>query len=236
MNQRKPRKARRTWGALVFFVLLLAGCHQAENPWHYQARKANAAPKLNDKIDFLEERLQSRPRAFLEMAELAGLYLQRGKSRRDQSDVDKAQEWVERSLEEFENAPALLVRADALQMEHHFTEALEVLQKALALDPGNLAARLLEVRVRLARGDVAGARESFQKLPESPLSSFRFLEARLEEESGHLVEARKLYEASLRGERDISIFVWCGWCSVNVCDTKSIFHVTFTYMYIAYKY
>ena len=202
---RQGQEARRILCVLAFFVVLFSGCSQkSENRWRYVPQSANSAPKLQDKIAFLEERLEGRPRAFLEMAELAALYLQRGKARRDESDVEKALEWVEKSLGEFENAPALLVRADALQMEHRFPEALEVLERAQSLEKGNAKALILETRVHLAMGDAERARASFERLPESQLSSFRFLEARVEEESGNLEGADRLYAEALGREADIA--------------------------------
>ena len=198
------RKAGRAVALLVFFVCLVLGCQrEQETAWPYVANQGPASgPSLTDSIEFLEERLKTRPDSYLQQAELAAVYLQRGRATRSAKDLEQATLWVERSLEEFENPPALLVKAEYLQMEHRFHDSLLLVDKVLALEPGNQAAHVLGVRVELAKGDVAQAEARLQKLPELPLSSLKFLRAQVAEAQGDIEGARALYQEAIQREGD----------------------------------
>jgi tetratricopeptide (TPR) repeat protein len=199
------RKARHTWCALAFFVglFLVVGCQASgvsSERWDYKSASSSEAPDISVRIEFLEDRLVKRPKAFLEMAELAGLYLQRGKARRTPSDVEKSQEWVEKSLSEFDNTAAKLVRADYLQMHHRFAEAAEILQETLQSQPLDVPARVALIKILLAQGKTDEAKLELARLPESPLSSLVFLQGQVAEASGDIDGARSLYQAAIRGE------------------------------------
>lgn len=205
MGPESQNKARRASVLLAFFVFLSVGCQgpkDANEKWIYSPNQANAGPSLSDNIDFLEERLKLREKAFLEQAELAGLYLQRARATRSARDLELAERWYERSLKEFESASALLVKAEFLQMEHNFQEALSLLNKVLAMEPGNVKAQVLAIRVELAKGDVASAKSRLDKLPDQPLSSMKFLRAQVAEAEGDVTSARALYEEAIRREAD----------------------------------
>ena len=203
---RGQQKAGRGLPLLVFCCLFLSlfqvGCQKAGSDWTYRDRPSNEGASVDAHIEFLEERLKNRPTAFLEMAELAGYYLQRGKSRRTPDDVEAAQTWVERSLAEQENPAALLVRADALQMTHRFAESLEAIDQVLASDPGQVKAVMLGVQVALSKGDVEDAKRRLEVLPDARLSSHLFLRAQVAEASGEIEQARELYRQAIRREAD----------------------------------
>lgn len=157
---------------------------------------------MNDTIAFMEARVQERPRAYLEQAQLAGLYLQRAKARRDPKDYERAQKWTQSSLSEFENSAALLVKADLLQSEHQFGQAAEVVRKVIAVEAGNLGARILAVRIALAQGDIKAAATHLAQVPDQPLSSLRFLSGQVAEAQGDLERARELYQEAIQREGD----------------------------------
>ena len=203
---RGQQKAGRGLPLLVFCCLLLSllqfGCQKAGSDWTYSDRPSNEGASVDAHIEFLEERLKKRPTAFLEMAELAGYYLQRGKARRSPEDVQAAQAWVEKSLTVQENPAALLVRADALQMTHRFGESLEAIDQALASDPGHLKAVMLGIQVALSQGDVDDAKKRLEVLPDTQLSSHLFLRGQVAEASGENEQARELYQQAIRREAD----------------------------------
>ncbi|MCA9775204.1 MAG: tetratricopeptide repeat protein [Candidatus Eremiobacteraeota bacterium] len=182
--------------------LFVHGCKKSESEWTYRERPSNEAASVDDHIDFLEERLKQRPTAFLEMAELAGYYLQRGKARRQPEDVESAQKWVDKSLDEQQNPAALLVRADALQMTHRFEASLSTLDEVAKLDPGNVKAVMLGVQVELARGDIEGAKRRLESLPDTQLSSYLFLRGQVAEAAGDAAKAREYYQNAIRREAD----------------------------------
>ena len=201
------KKAGRTWFLLAFFLVICSfGCSpQKKQPqdWTLKTRStATASPDLTVQINFLEQRLETRTRAFLDMAELAELYLQRGRLRRSLGDFEQSQIWADRSLTEFENNRALLVRADHLQMGHQFKKSLEIVDRVLEADIGNLKATVMGIRIKLSQGDGPSAQKRLKKLPETPLSSLLFLRGQVAESNGDRDKARKLYQHSIRTESD----------------------------------
>lgn len=186
---------------LPFFLSLwLLGCQSSQqaSPWAYEHHIQTPKPGIQDNIIFLEARLKKRPRAYLEQAELAGLYLQRAKSgHHDHQDIKLAKSWLQRSLAEFESPQALIVQADYFQMVHQFPESLENLNKALKLDPKNLGAQALKARVCLAKGDIKQAEQVLAPLAGSPLASIIFLQGQLQESLKHTDKARELYRRAI---------------------------------------
>lgn len=114
----------------------------------------------------------------------------------------KSDELVERSLEEFPNPNALMVKADLFQTRHKFDEALEVLQEIREQRATNLEAVALEIKIRIAQGQADKAKGLLDQVPDSPLSSIVFLRGQVAEVSGDTSEARRLYESSIQRETD----------------------------------
>lgn len=197
------KKAMRVSALVVFFLFFLGGCTgtQDSERWAYQSRTSNQGTDISVQIDFLEDRLKTRPKSFLMMAELAGAYLQRGKSRRDESDLARAKDWVEKSLAEYPNGAAYLVRADLLQMSHSFDEALEAIGRVRELDPANESAPIVETKIFLAKGDSDKAAQAMAKVPDSPLPGIIFLRGQVLESRGDIDGARKHYHAAIGSER-----------------------------------
>ena len=198
----RQRKARRAAALLVFFLFLLGGCKsgQGSKDWSYKPNPANKGADISVQIDFLEKRLETRPDSFLEMAELASSYLSRGKTRRSATDLEKSQEWAEKSLENFPNSAAYLVKADYLQLHHRFDEALAVIEKVLEKEPGNQSALILATRIYLAQGKPEAASQQLSGIPDSPLPGLLFLRGEVLEAQGDLKGARGAYQAALDTE------------------------------------
>jgi tetratricopeptide (TPR) repeat protein len=153
--------------------------------------------ELDARIAFLEERLKTRPKGFLEQAELAGLYLQKGKLRRQTQHLEKAKGWAETSLAVYPNNLARVVLADLLQMEHKFEESLSLLGQVLAEEPVQAEARVLAVRALLAQGKAEQARQVLEPVAQAPIFAFRFLQAQVSEALGDVEKATQQYREAL---------------------------------------
>jgi tetratricopeptide (TPR) repeat protein len=198
---------------LVLFLCLLGltGCGpkavQAADPLAFKpvgpAVAGGARSELDARIEFLEQRMKQRPDAFLEQAELAGLYLQKGKLRQQTQQLEKAREWADRSLAVFPNNMARVVKADLLQMEHRFEDSLAILGQVLADEPGQLEARALAVRALLAQGKPEQADLALAPVAAEPLFAFRFLQGQIWEAKGDLAKAVDLYQQALGREREM---------------------------------
>ena len=207
----KSRVKKGLVGLIALFSLsTLWGCQPSGSPagpsakaYSYQSAPANQGPKLSDVIEFKEERLKTRPKSFLEQAELASLYLQRFKALKQGPDLEKARFWLEKSLGEIENASALLAKADLLQMEHHFVKCHEVLDRVLKMEPGKLSAIVMKVRVYLAQGLVEEANTLLSSVREQPLFSLLFLRGMVAEDMGDLEQARRYYSEALAREKEL---------------------------------
>ncbi len=212
MNLRLLRRsrARSTKVLLALFVCLSlgSGCSVAptSDPFAYRPSavqgQTGAKSELDARIEFMEKRLEQRPKAFLDQAELAGLYLQKGKLRQRAQEIEKAQEWTERSLAEFPNEPAQMVKADLLQMEHHFDESLDILKELIAKKPNFLEARVLATRALLAQGKQQEAEAMLAPIENQPYFAVIFLRGQVAESVGSIDEARAHYEAALGKESE----------------------------------
>ena len=181
----------------------MVGCRSNDAvDWSYKEQAANQGASLTQHIEFLEERLKDRPRSFLEQAELAGYYLQRGKATRSDQDIEAALSWAERSLSIQENPAALIVKADYYQMKHQFDESLDITDRVLEQSPGHLKAVMMGVQVALGQGNTEEARQRLQALPDKPLSSHLFLRGQVAEAGGELEKARGFYREAILREGD----------------------------------
>lgn len=199
--------------ALFCVFFLLAGCSNraiaSADPFAYEVstgvrKPAEGGSELDARIDFLEERMKQRPDAFLEEAELAGLYLQKGKLRQQTRQLDKAREWAQKSLSVFPNNSARVVLADLLQMEHKFDESLRVLGEILAEEPSAQEARALAVRALLAQGKTDQAQQVLDAAKGDMGFAGTFMEGQILEAKGDLDGAAAKYKAAMGQERLIS--------------------------------
>lgn len=198
--------------ALFCALALLAGCGarggSAKDPFAYKApavaRPAGGGSELDARIAFLEERLKQRPDAFLEEAELAGLYLQKGKLRQQTQQLEKAREWAQSSLAIYPNSAAQVVLADLLQMEHKFDESLGMLGQILAEEPASQEARVLAIRALLAQGKAEQAQQVLDAAIGQTSFALTFLEGQILEARGELDAAAGRYQAALGQERMVA--------------------------------
>jgi tetratricopeptide (TPR) repeat protein len=201
---------KRTRLALFLFLFVLAGCGKAAPPVDALAYKlpgpavaGGGRSELDARIEFLEERMKQRPDAFLEQAELAGQYLQKGKLRQQTQQLEKAKEWAESSLAVYPNNGARVVLADLLQMEHKFAESLTILGRVLAEEPGQDEARVLAARALLAQGRPEQAAQVIEPVAAQPLFAYRFLSGQIWEAKGDQAKAAELYKEALGREREL---------------------------------
>lgn len=159
---------------------------------------------MDARIAFLEERMKQRPDAFLEEAELAGLYLQKGKLRQQTQQLEKAREWANRSLKVYPNNGARVVLADLLQMEHKFEESLAILGEILAQEAASQEARVLAIRALLAQGKPEQAQEVLDAASGQSGFALTFLEGQILEAKGDLDGAAARYQAALSQERMVA--------------------------------
>lgn len=200
-RQRKMRSCLRA--LLIFFCSVgLLGCSGAprENHYAYKPNPANEGASVEAHIEFLEKRLQTRPKSWLEQAELAGYYMQRARSGGSAEDYEQARQWAEKSASLFPNPAAQMIRADLLQTEHKFVESLALLEEVLEKEPGNVEARLTVIKVLLAQGEGEKAAEQAQNLPDHPLGGLSFARGRVEEARGNIAQARTHFQRALQLE------------------------------------
>jgi tetratricopeptide (TPR) repeat protein len=99
-----------------------------------------------------------------------------------------------------ENTAAILDRAHAASDTRRYSEARDLYERAIALDPGNLAAQVDLGVARIALGDPDGARAAFGAAlaGASPHPAAAYNLARMAEEAGNAAEARKYYALYLK--------------------------------------
>ena len=139
----------------------------------------------------------------MEQAELAGLYLQKGKLRQQTSELAKAKAWAETSLKVYPNNMARVILADLLQMEHRFEESLAILGQVLWEEPNQAEARMLAVRALLAQGKVEQAQQVLEPVAAGPVFAFRFLQGQILEARGEPDQAADVYQETLGLERAV---------------------------------
>jgi predicted Zn-dependent protease len=116
------------------------------------------ARTTNDPIAILETRY-SQARSEGTAAELAQRYLERARSTRELRYFARAealvQPWAKRADA---RAATLRVQADILQNRHEFAGAMELLDRAIAVDSRDAGARLMRASVKMVQGRVHEAR------------------------------------------------------------------------------
>ncbi|MBI3982798.1 MAG: hypothetical protein HY337_07790 [Gemmatimonadetes bacterium] len=117
-------------------------------------------------IRFYEERVQGDPWSAADLAQLAGLYLQRGRETGEIADLVRGEDTARRSLtlREARNGKAALVLASVLLARHRFPEALEVARELCQADPTRVSSCALYGEIQLEMGDYDGARHTFAAL------------------------------------------------------------------------
>ncbi|MEO5510916.1 MAG: tetratricopeptide repeat protein [Longimicrobiales bacterium] len=129
------------------------------------------------------------------LAQLAGLYLQRGRESGSYEDYPRAESYARRSLalRTQRNGMTFVTLASSLLAQHEFVEARDVASTLVQIDPDIPQYRALLGETQLELGDYAGAAKSFAPIWQyrDNLSIAPRL-ARWEELNGRTLQAREL--------------------------------------------
>ena len=116
----------------------------------------------------LRAAVKEDPRDLRSTLDLAQSYLQIGRATSDPRFASYAQAtlgpWLQRPDPP---APVLVLAASALQSSHRFGEALQMLDRALVLEPHNAQAWLTKATILQVRGEFDAARTACRRLPQS---------------------------------------------------------------------
>ncbi|HEY7481608.1 MAG TPA: tetratricopeptide repeat protein [Gemmatimonadales bacterium] len=134
--------------------------------------EASATPRLPETrvlqmdIGFFQARVARDPRSARDFAELARLFLQRGRLGGGDGDFRRAEGHARHSLElrRGRNGTAFQVLAASLMGQHRFPEARSVAEGLLALDSTSTSARSLLGEIQLELGAYDQARRTFGML------------------------------------------------------------------------
>ncbi len=150
-------------------------------------------------IAFYAARVRRDPESAADLAQLASLFLQRGRETGAPADFRRAERFAGRSLalRWGRNGRAQLVLASSLLAQHRFVEAREAARDLVALQPESPGYRALLGEIELELGDYAAARATFAALR----PAWRNLAvaprlARWAEIRGRTAEARYILEAA----------------------------------------
>lgn len=153
----------------------------------------------NQDIEFYARRVAQDPASAADLAQLAGLFLQRARESGDYEDFRRAEAAARKSweLRDQRNGKALHLLASALLAQHKFEEARRVAEQLVQLDPDVVSWRALLAEIQLELGDYNAADRTFAGLQHArgDLSVAPRL-ARYYELKGRSVEAKKLLVAA----------------------------------------
>ena len=149
-------------------------------------------------IAFLESRAGKIHGDMLTPRMLSGEYLQRYRERGDLGDVLRAEHAARLSLAAMphRNVAGDVALASALLTLHRFREAKASIADARHTEPDNAGLAAEEAGLDLELGDVDRARRLVGSFHNDP--SFAVVAARLDEETGHLADARGLIDVAMR--------------------------------------
>jgi tetratricopeptide (TPR) repeat protein len=158
-------------------------------------------------IAFYAKRAVEDPWSAADRAQLAGLWLQRGRESGDPADFRRAEQLARASLSlrESRNARTRLVLASSLLAQHRFTEALEVAEDLVRDEPEIVGYRALLAEIALELGRYEEAAAQFDTLYHArrDLAVAPRL-ARWAELRGDRAHARRILEAALETARSRS--------------------------------
>ncbi|MFN2398645.1 MAG: tetratricopeptide repeat protein [Gemmatimonadaceae bacterium] len=155
----------------------------------------------NADIAFYESRVQRDPASAADVAQLAGLYLQRSRETGDFDDYRRAEASARRSLSlrTARNGKTYLTLASSLLAQHKFVEALEIAEKLVSLEPEVNAYRALLAEIQLELGDYERARSNFDSLADARYElAVAPRMARWQEIQGNSESARRILFAAQR--------------------------------------
>ena len=143
--------------------------------WGLQARedgRAVAARTLTEEevrtrdIAFYEERILRDPEGSIDLAQLAGLYLQRSRETANPQDVERAEQLARKSLaaSTLRNGKARHLLASSLLAQHRFAEGRIEAQALVDAEPDVPGYRALLGELQIETGDLDEARRTFEWL------------------------------------------------------------------------
>ena len=120
-------------------------------------------------IAFYAARVDRDPQGALDLAQLAGLYLQRARETGSHDDLHAAEDAARLSLarSRARNGRSLVTLANALMGQHRFAEAAAVAAELVRFDPEVASYRALQAEIALERGDDATVKAAFAALMEA---------------------------------------------------------------------
>ena len=120
----------------------------------------------NQDIAFYEKRLVEDPASAGDLAQLAGLYLQRAREASDYEDFRRAERAARRSvdLRTMRNGKAQMLLASSLLAQHRFAEARIEADKLVTIDSAVIGYRALLAEIQMELGDYSAAGRSFEGL------------------------------------------------------------------------
>lgn len=187
--------------ALILFAVLFLFGRDAGFPAYPFPVSADLESQLESRLASREENVRKNPRDALELAELADLYLARGKARGSAEDFDRAEEAANRSLKiSAETGPvARLVLAEVLQARHEFGRAISIASELLKAYPDAPPVLQLLLTCRLALGNLTDAEKLSSRLallrPSQGTFAYRAL---VLEAKGRNEEAEHVFREALR--------------------------------------
>lgn len=162
---------------------------------------AASAERRDGEIAFYERRVAEDPESALDLAQLAGIHLQRGRELGQYSDIVRAETAARRSLaiRTNHNGKTYLTLAASLLAQHRFVEARDAARSAVDYNPDVPAYGAMLGEIQLELGDYDAARATFRSLAGSRTSpSVAGRLARWAEIEGRTGDVRSILNASLR--------------------------------------
>jgi Flp pilus assembly protein TadD len=149
-------------------------------------------------IAFLETRAGKNAQDMLTPRMLSAQYLQRYRERGDLGDVLRAEHAARVSLAAMpqRNAAGEVSLADAFVTLHRFREAKAAVAEARVSRPDDPGLIAEEAGIELELGDLDAVRAALAAHPNDPL--FALTQARYDEETGHLADARAIVDRAMR--------------------------------------
>lgn len=179
---------------------MLQGRAEAAMPKPLAMSAAEQLRQRDLQIAAYTQALDADPVSAIALAQLSGLYLQRGRESGNYENYEQAEAYARRSLglRTQRNGMTYVTLSSALLAQHKFVEARMIAHDVVTLDPETPQYRALLGETELELGDYAAARKTFGNLRanRTHLSIAPRL-ARWAEINGRLTEARELLRGAM---------------------------------------
>jgi len=154
-------------GGALAAAAILALAWQAHGGGKAVAARTLTEGEVRDRdIAFYEERVLRDPEGSIDLAQLAGLYLQRARETANRQDVLRAEQFARKSLaaSAHRNGKARHVLASSLLAQHRFVEGRFEAQALVQAEPEVAGYRALLGELQIETGDRDAARATFESL------------------------------------------------------------------------